>query len=363
MIGKILSIGLLSVGMPLNINQTLNGFNFDWNTNYIFDINNDGYNDDVLFHFNTTDLGDLPNNDYSYSVVYYIYNIYQSVTNVYYRADAASIQCLPSIISANNPLVNSNDYWSAIGISYTRTNLNGDHAYRVDLSICCTFNDFWISTANNTKNLRYYALSLIGGEGSSYYVGDYFSGTRTSNMTGTYWQMGTLSKGVSNRYNMSQMYAVIQCDYTEDIQFDFYGLHNYDEGVAYNDGFNTGYDTGYDDGFDTGYDTGNTDGYNTGYDDGFVTGYDAGNSEGYVTGYNDGVEDGYTDGYSNGYHNGLGMASQGDFNTLFAAIADTPIRFLRGLFSFDLFGISVLSIVLSLITGLVVLYLVKKVWK
>lgn len=71
---------------------------------------------------------------------------------------------------------------------------------------------------------------------------------------------------------------------------------------------------------------------------------------------------GYQDGYANGLNDGK-IASSGSFHGLFSAIADTPLRFLYGIFNFDLFGISMLVIVLSLLTGLIVFGIVKKFWK
>lgn len=79
----------------------------------------------------------------------------------------------------------------------------------------------------------------------------------------------------------------------------------------------------------------------------------------YATGFNDG----YTLGYKDGYSIGLSTAQQGTFHGLFNSIADTPLRFLYGLFNFDLFGTSMLVIILSLLTGIVVFGLVKKFWK
>lgn len=89
--------------------------------------------------------------------------------------------------------------------------------------------------------------------------------------------------------------------------------------------------------------------------------------DGYRVGYDEGVVDGKGEGYelgkADGYQQGLATAEQGTFNHLFAAIADTPLRFIYGLFSFDLFGVSALVIVMSLLTGVIVLAIVKKYWK
>lgn len=85
----------------------------------------------------------------------------------------------------------------------------------------------------------------------------------------------------------------------------------------------------------------------------------AGYQEGYSTGYTNGV----SDGFNQGYQQGVGTAQQGTFLNLFNSIADTPLRFIYGLFSFDLFGTSMLVIILSLLTGIVLFGVVKKFWK
>lgn len=74
-------------------------------------------------------------------------------------------------------------------------------------------------------------------------------------------------------------------------------------------------------------------------------------------------QNGYTSGYADGYNEGINIGSNGDFHHLFNSIADTPLRFLYGLFNFDLFGMSMLVIVLTLLTGIIVFGIVKKFWK
>lgn len=87
--------------------------------------------------------------------------------------------------------------------------------------------------------------------------------------------------------------------------------------------------------------------YQTGYDIGYSAGYSAGS----------------TDGYNAGYAEGLNLNTNSSFMGLFNAVADTPLRFLYGLFNFDLFGVSCLVIILSLLTFSVTFAIVKKVWK
>ena len=84
---------------------------------------------------------------------------------------------------------------------------------------------------------------------------------------------------------------------------------------------------------------------------------------GYHNGYSNGYDAGVKVGYTNGWNDAIASTSGGTFHGLFNAIADTPLRFLYGLFNFDLFGISVLVIVLSLLTGIILFGIVKKFWK
>ena len=86
-------------------------------------------------------------------------------------------------------------------------------------------------------------------------------------------------------------------------------------------------------------------------------------AQGFTQGYNDGKSDGLGIGWTQGYQQGLATASSSSFNSLFNSIADTPLRFIYGLFNFDLFGMSVLVIVLSLMTGIILFGVVKKFWK
>lgn len=103
----------------------------------------------------------------------------------------------------------------------------------------------------------------------------------------------------------------------------------------YQSGYNDGYETGYNVGYHDGYDTGSTDGYNSGFNTGKTTGY----NEGYNTALN-------THHFS--------------FTNLFASIADTPILMFRRMFSFDVFGVSAISILLSLFTALIFIKIIKR---
>lgn len=60
------------------------------------------------------------------------------------------------------------------------------------------------------------------------------------------------------------------------------------------------------------------------------------------------------------YNLGVSQGNYG-FMNLFGAIADTPVIMIRNLFSFDLFGMSALTIFMSLLTGLIVIHFIRKV--
>lgn len=96
--------------------------------------------------------------------------------------------------------------------------------------------------------------------------------------------------------------------------------------------------------------------------------YQSGYSKGYIQGYNEGDAEGNADGYSRGYDDGYyvgktdGITESNDYSFLglFGAIADTPVMMIRSLFNFDFFGVNLLTIVLSLFTGIILFYLLRK---
>lgn len=90
-----------------------------------------------------------------------------------------------------------------------------------------------------------------------------------------------------------------------------------------------------------------------------LNGNNASYQSGYADGYSQGHIDGSAEGYTTGYQEAL-STSTSTFNGLFNAIADTPLRFLYGLFNFDLFGISMLVIIMSLLTGIILFGVVKR---
>lgn len=85
--------------------------------------------------------------------------------------------------------------------------------------------------------------------------------------------------------------------------------------------------------------------------------------QGYGSGYDHGVDDGYASGYDYGWS--LGNSSSNSFRSLFGVLVDTPIIYLRKMFDYELFGISVfkaLATVLSLIVALAVFRLVRGIF-
>ncbi|MCR5483509.1 MAG: hypothetical protein K6E99_03815, partial [Bacilli bacterium] len=103
------------------------------------------------------------------------------------------------------------------------------------------------------------------------------------------------------------------------------------------------------------------DGYFTGYADGRSDGYTSGYNKGIDEGYDNGVEDGTTTGYQNGYNTGYTEGTQASnyLRNVVFAIADTPIRVFKQVFGFEILGINIAGIVLSLMSLMVVIYLYK----
>lgn len=97
--------------------------------------------------------------------------------------------------------------------------------------------------------------------------------------------------------------------------------------------------------------------YNAGYEIGFDSGYNTGKTDGYTDGYNAGKTDGYTQGYNTALN-----THDFSFTNLFASISDTPILMIRRMFSFGIFGVSAISILLSLFTCLIFIKIIKKMW-
>ena len=155
-----------------------------------------------------------------------------------------------------------------------------------------------------------------------------------------------------NEYLSTDMFGDIDT-YVDNITFnlylDFVYTLNEDQitgdSDAYASGYDTGLEVGYGDGYDSGYNVGSTDGYNTGYGDG----------------YDEGFSTGKTVGFGEGYDNAL-TTHDFTFTNLFASISDTPILMIRRLFGFELFGVSLIAVFMSLFTALIIIKVIKKVF-
>lgn len=97
----------------------------------------------------------------------------------------------------------------------------------------------------------------------------------------------------------------------------------------------------------------------------FLGNLQEGYTNGFQDGYSTGFREGESKGYLNGYVEGLSVGSGGNtaVKNLFGVIADTPIRFLKDMFNFELFGMNVAVVILSCLTAIVMFTLIKKIWK
>lgn len=91
-------------------------------------------------------------------------------------------------------------------------------------------------------------------------------------------------------------------------------------------------------------------------------GYSAGYNVGYDTGYANGHDDGYNTGYSDGYTNGVSVDSTAFtiFNGILT-IGMLPINVFLAMFDFTVFGINISNFVMSLLTVLVTIWVVKSI--
>lgn len=79
----------------------------------------------------------------------------------------------------------------------------------------------------------------------------------------------------------------------------------------------------------------------------------------YNLGFNDGSKEAYSSGYNKGYQTGLETA-ENDFNSLFWGIADVPSQVLFSVLSFEIFGVNAFSILFSILTVLLIAWLIKR---
>lgn len=89
--------------------------------------------------------------------------------------------------------------------------------------------------------------------------------------------------------------------------------------------------------------------------------YDFGYQDGFDNGRESAYDDYYQDGYYDGYINGIRESSQSyGITDLLFSIFDTPFQVMYNLFSFTIFGTTAWTIIISLTTLLLVLWLVKR---
>lgn len=86
-------------------------------------------------------------------------------------------------------------------------------------------------------------------------------------------------------------------------------------------------------------------------------------NKGYETGFSEGKTNGQTIGYNQGYSVGFneGVTSANDYSFLgfFGAIFDAPINAFNSLFSFELFGVDMRSLILGLLTLCIIILIVR----
>ena len=103
--------------------------------------------------------------------------------------------------------------------------------------------------------------------------------------------------------------------------------------------------------------------FNQGYQSGYEEGYQSGKTDGYNTGKTDGIAQGITqgkvDGYNTGYAEGVAAAGDYTFFSLISAVIDAPITAFSALFNFEVLGMNMRSFVLSLLTAVVLVAVVR----
>lgn len=109
------------------------------------------------------------------------------------------------------------------------------------------------------------------------------------------------------------------------------------------------------------YHLGDSVNYDEGYNNGFLDGFtDANNT--LVTdskSYREGYSSGRTAGYSTGYNDGTQAAGNYTFFSLISSVIDVPIQAIKGLLDFNLFGVDMSSLYLSLFTLCIVIMVIK----
>lgn len=126
-------------------------------------------------------------------------------------------------------------------------------------------------------------------------------------------------------YNYSDFVSFVK----DGVFFDYFLAEGLDEDIAYN--------IGYKDGYKYANGTINT------------------SSDSYIYGY----ETGQLKGYSDGYAQGTADSGQYTFFSLISSVIDVPIKAIKGLLDFNLFGVDMSSLYLSLFTLCIVIMVIK----
>lgn len=109
------------------------------------------------------------------------------------------------------------------------------------------------------------------------------------------------------------------------------------------------------------YHLGDSVNYDEGYNNGFLDGFTDANKT-LVTdskSYREGYTSGRTAGYSTGYNDGTKAAGNYTFFSLISSVIDVPIQAIKGLLDFNLFGVDMSSLYLSLFTLCIVIMVIK----
>lgn len=162
----------------------------------------------------------------------------------------------------------------------------------------------------NDDGERYFGINIFGDYGAEYYIsliiGDYQLSSTTSIFQYT-WEPNSQESSEFNLYN-GEVWTI----FTKDFMY-------FNQDKTYEQGYFVGKDVGY----------------------------------------RDGETNGYASGYAQGYASGV-LTAENDFDSLFSGIANTPITILHSVLSFDIFGINIFNIIFSILTLLLLIWLIKR---
>lgn len=99
------------------------------------------------------------------------------------------------------------------------------------------------------------------------------------------------------------------------------------------------------------------------YNSGFNNGYYHGSKDGYKEGLRDNsssFNDGYKAGYDDGYIDGTEDYEEGSLGFMVTSIVEAPINIFKDIFSFNVLGLNIAELVLSLVTVLVTVFIIKR---